>query len=154
MTSCLSAWPRKRKVAKEVKSAAVLGAGIMGGGIAYQSAAKGTPILRRMSARTVDLGMSEARKLLNKKVSRGSLSAEGMIEALSNITPTLITVVLTRLILWSRRWSKILTLKSQLGSWSNWYGMTPSYRPTPLRFRWMICRAFWASGKLLRDALF
>ena len=37
----------------------------------------------------IDLGMSEARKLLNKKVSRGSLSTDGMIETLSNITPTL-----------------------------------------------------------------
>ena len=78
------------KLAKEVKSAAVLGAGIMGGGIAYQSAAKGTPILMKDVCQDgLDLGMSEARKLLNKKVSRGSLSAEGMIEALSNITPTL-----------------------------------------------------------------
>ena len=78
------------KFAKEVKSAAVLGAGIMGGGIAYQSAAKGTPILMKdVRQDGLDLGMSEARKLLNKKVSRGSLSAEGMIEALSNITPTL-----------------------------------------------------------------
>ena len=78
------------KLAKEVKSAAVLGAGIMGGGIAYQSAAKGTPILMKdVRQDGLELGMSEARKLLNKKVSRGSLSAEGMIEALSNITPTL-----------------------------------------------------------------
>jgi 3-hydroxyacyl-CoA dehydrogenase/enoyl-CoA hydratase/3-hydroxybutyryl-CoA epimerase/enoyl-CoA isomerase len=30
-----------------VKQAAVLGAGIMGGGIAYQSASKGTPILMK-----------------------------------------------------------------------------------------------------------
>lgn len=78
------------KLAKEVKSAVVLGAGIMGGGIAYQSAAKGIPILMKdVRQDGLDLGMSEARKLLNKKVSRGSLSADGMIEALSNITPTL-----------------------------------------------------------------
>ena len=96
----------------------------------------------------LDLGMSEARKLLNKKVSRGSLSAEGMIEALSNITPTLDYSGVDRLILWSRRWSKILTLKSLcFRNWSNWYGMTPSYRPTPQRFRWMICRVFWRVRK-------
>lgn len=35
------------KEAAEVKQAAVLGAGIMGGGIAYQSAYKGTPILMK-----------------------------------------------------------------------------------------------------------
>ena len=75
---------------KEVKSAAVLGAGIMGGGIAYQSASKGVPILMKdVRQEGIDLGMSEARKLLNKKVSRGSLSTDGMIETLSNITPTL-----------------------------------------------------------------
>ncbi|MEC8356963.1 MAG: 3-hydroxyacyl-CoA dehydrogenase NAD-binding domain-containing protein, partial [Pseudomonadota bacterium] len=73
-----------------VKSAAVLGAGIMGGGIAYQSASKGVPILMKdVRQEGIDLGMSEARKLLNKKVSRGSLSTDGMIETLSKITPTL-----------------------------------------------------------------
>src|SRR5699024_4418976 len=35
------------KVAREVNRAAVLGAGIMGGGIAYQSASKGVPILMK-----------------------------------------------------------------------------------------------------------
>ncbi len=79
-----------RLAKKEVKSAAVLGAGIMGGGIAYQSASKGVPILMKdVRQEGIDLGMSEARKLLNKKVSRGSLSTDGMIETLSNITPTL-----------------------------------------------------------------
>ena len=62
----------------------------MGGGIAYQSASKGVPILMKdVRQEGIDLGMSEARKLLNKKVSRGSLSTDGMIETLSNITPTL-----------------------------------------------------------------
>ena len=35
------------KEANAVKLAAVLGAGIMGGGVAYQSALKGTPILMK-----------------------------------------------------------------------------------------------------------
>src|SRR5690554_3972195 len=35
------------KIARDVKLSAVLGAGIMGGGIAYQSALKGTPILMK-----------------------------------------------------------------------------------------------------------
>ncbi len=35
------------KIAKPVKQAAVLGAGIMGGGIAYQSASTGTPIIMK-----------------------------------------------------------------------------------------------------------
>ncbi|HBW84033.1 MAG TPA: fatty acid oxidation complex subunit alpha FadB [Gammaproteobacteria bacterium] len=78
------------KVAKEVNSAAVLGAGIMGGGIAYQSASKGVPILMKdIRQEGIDLGMSEARKLLGKKVNRGKLSNDGMIKALSNIHPTM-----------------------------------------------------------------
>ncbi|HSQ68732.1 MAG TPA: enoyl-CoA hydratase-related protein, partial [Steroidobacteraceae bacterium] len=36
-----------KKSGKEIKQAAVLGAGIMGGGIAYQSAYKGTPIIMK-----------------------------------------------------------------------------------------------------------
>ncbi len=78
------------KVAREVKSAAVLGAGIMGGGIAYQSASRGIPILMKdVRQEGIDLGMSEARKLLDKKVSRGKLSADGMVQALTKIIPTL-----------------------------------------------------------------
>ncbi|MEQ8313748.1 MAG: fatty acid oxidation complex subunit alpha FadB [Gammaproteobacteria bacterium] len=77
-------------VANEVKSAGVLGAGIMGGGIAYQSALKGTPILMKdVRQEGLDLGMQEARKLLNKRVERGRLSTDKMISALSSIKPTL-----------------------------------------------------------------
>lgn len=76
--------------ANEVKSAGVLGAGIMGGGIAYQSALKGTPILMKdVRQEGLDLGMQEARKLLNKRVERGRLSTDKMISALSSIKPTL-----------------------------------------------------------------
>ena len=39
----------------------MLGAGIMGGGIAYQSAVKGTPIIMKdIADKALDLGMSEA----------------------------------------------------------------------------------------------
>ena len=55
------------KNAPEVNRAGVLGAGIMGGGIAYQSALKGTPILMKDIAKGLDLGMNEASKLLNKR---------------------------------------------------------------------------------------
>jgi 3-hydroxyacyl-CoA dehydrogenase/enoyl-CoA hydratase/3-hydroxybutyryl-CoA epimerase/enoyl-CoA isomerase len=76
--------------ANEVNSAGVLGAGIMGGGIAYQSALKGTPILMKdVRQDGLDLGMKEARKLLNKRVERGRLSTDKMIAALSSIKPTL-----------------------------------------------------------------
>ena len=78
------------KAAREIKTAAVLGAGIMGGGIAYQSALRGTPIIMKdVRQEGIDLGMSESRKLLEKRVSRGKLDTNGMITALSKISPTL-----------------------------------------------------------------
>ncbi|KZZ45651.1 multifunctional fatty acid oxidation complex subunit alpha, partial [Oleiphilus sp. HI0085] len=76
--------------ASEVKKAAVLGAGIMGGGIAYQSALKGTPIIMKDIAQAgIDLGLSEASKLLTKRVSKGKMKAEKMAEVLNSIDPAL-----------------------------------------------------------------
>jgi len=78
------------KIAKPVEQAAVLGAGIMGGGIAYQSASKGTPIIMKdIAPAQIDLGLSEANKLLGKLVKRGKIDAAKMGKALSNIRPTL-----------------------------------------------------------------
>jgi 3-hydroxyacyl-CoA dehydrogenase/enoyl-CoA hydratase/3-hydroxybutyryl-CoA epimerase/enoyl-CoA isomerase len=74
----------------EIKQAAVLGAGIMGGGIAYQSAYKGTPILMKDIAESgLELGMKEAGKLLAKRVSRGRMTADKMSAVLSSIRPSL-----------------------------------------------------------------
>ncbi|MCJ8169269.1 fatty acid oxidation complex subunit alpha FadB [Atopomonas sediminilitoris] len=76
--------------AGDVKLAAVLGAGIMGGGIAYQSAVKGTPIMMKdIREEALQLGLNEATKLLDKRVSKGKLSAVKMAEALNAIRPTL-----------------------------------------------------------------
>ena len=51
------------KIARDVKLSAVLGAGIMGGGIAYQSALKGTPILMKdIREEGIQLGLDEAAK--------------------------------------------------------------------------------------------
>ena len=76
--------------AKPVHSAAVLGAGIMGGGIAYQSALKGTPILMKDVVQAgLDLGVTEVRKLLDKGVSRGKLDTNSMVNVLFAIRPTL-----------------------------------------------------------------
>jgi len=78
------------KTAIEIKQAAVLGAGIMGGGIAYQSALKGTPIIMKdINNDALDLGMNEASKLLNKRVSRGRMDAMKMAKVLGGIRPTL-----------------------------------------------------------------
>ncbi|MCG8672835.1 MAG: 3-hydroxyacyl-CoA dehydrogenase NAD-binding domain-containing protein, partial [Pseudomonadales bacterium] len=66
------------------------GAGIMGGGIAYQSASKGTPIIMKdIADPALDLGMSEATKLLSKRVSRKKMKPEKMGAVLSSIRPTL-----------------------------------------------------------------
>ncbi|MCQ4347909.1 fatty acid oxidation complex subunit alpha FadB [Pseudomonas stutzeri] len=76
--------------AREVRLAAVLGAGIMGGGIAYQSALKGTPILMKdIREEALQLGLGEAAKLLGKRVEQGRLSAAKMATALNAIRPTL-----------------------------------------------------------------
>ena len=78
------------KQAQPVKQTAVLGAGIMGGGIAYQSASKGTPILMKdIKEDAIELGLKEARKLFGKQVERNKLTSEQMAEKLSNIRPTL-----------------------------------------------------------------
>ncbi|RTQ98350.1 fatty acid oxidation complex subunit alpha FadB [Halomonas nitroreducens] len=78
------------KQATAIDQAAVLGAGIMGGGIAYQSASKGTPILMKdIKEEAIALGLKESRKLFAKQVERGKLSVEQMAERLANIRPTL-----------------------------------------------------------------
>ncbi|MDM4770131.1 fatty acid oxidation complex subunit alpha FadB [Solimonas sp. SE-A11] len=77
------------KIAKPVKQAAVLGAGIMGGGIAYQSASKGTPIIMKdIADKALDLGMSEANKLVSKQVGK-KLTPEKAGKILADIRPTL-----------------------------------------------------------------
>lgn len=75
---------------KAVKKAAVLGAGIMGGGIAYQSALKGVPVVMKdIADKALELGMGEATKLLGKQVERKKLDAIGMAKVIASITPTL-----------------------------------------------------------------
>ncbi len=79
-----------KKGAREIRQAAVLGAGIMGGGIAYQAAYKGTPIVMKdIRDEALALGMSEAGKLLAKQVEKGRITAAGMTETLARIRPTL-----------------------------------------------------------------
>jgi 3-hydroxyacyl-CoA dehydrogenase/enoyl-CoA hydratase/3-hydroxybutyryl-CoA epimerase/enoyl-CoA isomerase len=78
------------KQASPVKLVAGLGAGIMGGGIAYQSSVTGTPIVMKdIADAALDLGMSEATKLLNKQVSRGRMDEVTKEAVLSSIQPTL-----------------------------------------------------------------
>ncbi|GHD47561.1 3-hydroxyacyl-CoA dehydrogenase / enoyl-CoA hydratase / 3-hydroxybutyryl-CoA epimerase / enoyl-CoA isomerase [Marinobacter persicus] len=82
-----SAW---EKEASKVNLAAVLGAGIMGGGVAYQSALKGTPILMKdINQDGINLGLKEAKKQLVKRVDKGKMDAGQMADVLNQITPTL-----------------------------------------------------------------
>ncbi|MHA3080868.1 fatty acid oxidation complex subunit alpha FadB [Acinetobacter sp. ANC 5502] len=81
---------KHEKGAHPINQAAVLGAGIMGGGIAYQAASKGTPIIMKdIGNPQLALGMSEANKLLTKQVERGKLTAAKMGETLTRIRPSL-----------------------------------------------------------------
>jgi 3-hydroxyacyl-CoA dehydrogenase/enoyl-CoA hydratase/3-hydroxybutyryl-CoA epimerase/enoyl-CoA isomerase len=78
------------KQAHDIDEAAVLGAGIMGGGIAYQAASKGLPIIMKdIKAEQLDLGMGEASKILSKMVGQGRMTPAKMGETLSRIRPTL-----------------------------------------------------------------
>lgn len=79
-----------KSATKEVAMNAVLGAGIMGGGIAYQSAVKGIPVVMKdINQPALDLGLSEAAKILNKGMQLGKVTPEKMAQTLNAITPSL-----------------------------------------------------------------
>lgn len=62
----------------------------MGGGIAYQAASKGTPIIMKdIGNPQLALGMSEANSLLTKQVERKKMKPAQMGETLARIRPTL-----------------------------------------------------------------
>ncbi len=67
----------------------ILGAGMMGAGIAYSSAAKGIAvILKDVSAENAEKGKAYSQKILDKKVSQGRMTAEKRNQILSLITAT------------------------------------------------------------------
>ena len=77
-------------ISQPVAKAAVIGAGIMGGGIAYQNALTGLPIVMKdINQPALDLGFSEASKLLNRGVKRGKLTEAKAESILSLIQPSL-----------------------------------------------------------------
>lgn len=85
------------KAGKPTAHTAVLGAGIMGGGIAYQSALKGVPVLMKdISEKSLTLGMTEAAKLLDKQREQGKISGLQMAQTLTAITPSLNYAVIER----------------------------------------------------------
>ncbi|MEX2488518.1 MAG: 3-hydroxyacyl-CoA dehydrogenase NAD-binding domain-containing protein, partial [Pseudomonadales bacterium] len=74
----------------KTRRAGVLGAGIMGGGIAWQNAYKGIPsVMKDIDQQALDQGMEEARGLLARQTSRGRLSEEQAESILNDIQPTL-----------------------------------------------------------------
>jgi len=78
------------KTARPVRNGAVLGAGIMGGGIAYTSALNGVPAkMKDIAQPQLDLGMNEARKQLGKQIKSGRLKQEKADAVLHSITPQL-----------------------------------------------------------------
>lgn len=81
---------RYSKIAHAVNQAAVLGAGIMGGGIAYQSALKGVPIrMKDIKEDAIQLGLDEAAKHFDKRVSKGKMTTSAMAQGMGRIRPTL-----------------------------------------------------------------
>lgn len=67
----------------------VLGAGMMGAGIAYSCATRGIPVvLKDVTAENAEKGKAYTEKLLQKKVSKGRLSSEKMQATLDLITAT------------------------------------------------------------------
>ena len=78
------------KAALPVKQTAVLGAGIMGGGVAYQSASNGVPIIMKdIREEALHAGLEEAGKLMKGQMKRGKLNPEGMANILNGIRPAL-----------------------------------------------------------------
>lgn len=73
-----------------VRQAVVLGAGIMGGGIAFTSALRGTPVrMKDIAQPQLDLGMAEASKQLARQVKSGRLGQPKADAVLASITPQL-----------------------------------------------------------------
>ena len=81
---------RPKDIAKwQASKVGVLGAGMMGAGIAYSTAIKGVPVvLKDVSVENAEKGKAYSQKLLDKKVSQGRMTAEKCDQILSLITAT------------------------------------------------------------------
>ena len=81
---------RPKDIAKwKATKVAVLGAGMMGAGIAYATASKGIQVvLKDVTLENAEKGKAYSQKLLDKKVSQGRLTAEKRDQVLSLITAT------------------------------------------------------------------
>ena len=81
---------RPADVAKwQATKVGVLGAGMMGAGIAYSTAIKGIPVvLKDVSVENAEKGKAYSQKLLDKRVSQGRMTAEKRDQVLALITAT------------------------------------------------------------------
>lgn len=78
------------KQADPVKKGAVLGAGIMGGGVSYQSAINGIPIVMKdIQQDALDLGLGTVNKLLDRQIKKGFMDTARKDSVLSDIHSTL-----------------------------------------------------------------
>ncbi|WP_151807209.1 3-hydroxyacyl-CoA dehydrogenase NAD-binding domain-containing protein [Acinetobacter bereziniae] len=81
---------RPKDIAKwQATKVGVLGAGMMGAGIAYSTAIKGIQVvLKDVSVENAEKGKAYSQKLLDKRVSQGRMTAEKRDQVLSLITAT------------------------------------------------------------------
>lgn len=80
----------KFAVSPEIKKAAVLGAGVMGGGIAHLLASRGIPtIMKDINQVALDAGMAHARSLFQKQLRRKNTSESEIDKKMSLLTATL-----------------------------------------------------------------
>lgn len=78
------------KASTQTEELGVIGAGIMGGGIAYVSADRGMDVVMKdINKQGLALGLNEANNLLAKQVTRGRKTPQKMGEVLNRISPTL-----------------------------------------------------------------
>ena len=81
---------QRAQQARKIQQSAVVGAGIMGGGIAYASSLAGTPILMKdIAQQQLDRGLEEVDQLLARQASTGRLTVEASQAVRSRITPQL-----------------------------------------------------------------
>ena len=79
----------KGTAARDIRRAAVVGAGTMGGGIAMAYANAGIPVLLKdVDAAALSRGMATIRRNYEASVSKGKLAADALEQRLSLITPT------------------------------------------------------------------
>ncbi|ENW91114.1 MULTISPECIES: 3-hydroxyacyl-CoA dehydrogenase NAD-binding domain-containing protein [Acinetobacter] len=73
----------------QAKKVGILGAGMMGAGIAYAAAIKGIAvILKDVAIENAEKGKAYSQKLLDKKVAQGRMTAEKRDQILARLTPT------------------------------------------------------------------